>query len=363
MFNSTFYENIIFLFLYSFLGWCIEVIVTSLKTRHFINRGFLNLPLTLPYGISAVLLLQILPTLGHHLSLQWIVTLFVFHFIWMSSEVFIQNICHLKEIETSNLPTLTRYRQLIFELSASTLLLAALLILHPFIYSIMRTIPTFIMVWICFVLTLILIFDLCCIFIALKTRKNSEIIQNTQKKTQKLLNQISDATWNRLKISYPDINTSTSVSFGKGLCFDKLIWIFLISSFLGALIEMIFCRVVDGVWMSRSSLIYGAFSVVWGIGTVVLTISLKPLVKRHNLILFSAGFFIGGVYEYCCSLFTEKVFGTVFWDYSEMTLNFSGRTNVLYCVFWGLLGVIWIRKILPPLEKLIEKIPPLKGKT
>ena len=114
--------------------------------------------------------------------------------------------------------------------------------------------------------------------------------------------------------------------------------------------------------MNRSSLIYGAFSVVWGIGAVVLTISLKPLSKRHNLILFSAGFFIGGVYEYCCSVFTEKVFGTVFWDYSEMALNIGGRTNVLYCIFWGLLGVLWVRLMVPPLEKTIEKIPPLTGK-
>ena len=362
MLTYTLQDCIIFLFLYSFLGWCLEVVIASIKTRHFINKGFLNLPLTLPYGISAILLLQILPSLHQHLSLQWIVTLFVFHFIWMSSEVFIQNICHLKEEDTSNLPTLTRYKQLFFEVCASIVLLAVLLIVHPFIYSLLRMIPTFIIILISFVLSIILILDCICVLTSLKSHKHDKISQNTLNRTQNLVNSITSATWNRLQKSYPDLSTSNSVKFAHGLSFDKLIWIFLISSFLGALIEMCFCRIMDGYWMNRSSLIYGAFSVVWGIGAVVLTISLKPLSKRHNLILFSAGFFIGGVYEYCCSVFTEKVFGTVFWDYSEMALNIGGRTNVLYCIFWGLLGVLWVRLMVPPLEKTIEKIPPLTGK-
>ena len=362
MLTYTLQDCIIFLFFYSFLGWCMEVVIASIKTRHFINKGFLNLPITLPYGISAVILLQILPSLQQHLSLQWIASLFVFHFIWMSSEVFIQNICHLKEEDTSNLPTLTRYKQLIFELCASSMLLVVLLIVHPFIYSLIKMIPTIIISIISFILSIILILDFICVLSSFKSHQPDKISKRTQKSTQNLVDSITSATWNRLQKSYPDLLVSTAHSFGHGLCFDKLVWIFLISSFLGALIEMCFCRIMDGYWMNRSSLVYGPFSIVWGIGALVLTISLKPLSKRHNLILFSAGFFIGGIYEYCCSLFTEIVFGTVFWDYSEMVLNIGGRTNVLYCIFWGLLGVVWVRLMMPPLEKTIEKIPPLTGK-
>ena len=61
-------------------------------------------------------------------------------------------------------------------------------------------------------------------------------------------------------------------------------------------------------------------------------------------------------------MFTELVFGTVFWDYSEMPLNIGGRTNVLYCIFWGLLAVVWIKVLFPPMDKGIEKLPPLVGK-
>jgi uncharacterized membrane protein len=61
-------------------------------------------------------------------------------------------------------------------------------------------------------------------------------------------------------------------------------------------------------------------------------------------------------------VFTELVFGTVFWDYSKMPLNIGGRTNVLYCIFWGLLAVAWIKVLYPPMSKGIEKISPLLGK-
>ena len=32
-------------------------------------------------------------------------------------------------------------------------------------------------------------------------------------------------------------------------------------------------------------------------------------------------------YEYLCSVFTEIVFGAVFWDYSALPFNLGGRIN------------------------------------
>ena len=106
--------------------------------------------------------------------------------------------------------------------------------------------------------------------------------------------------------------------FARGICFDKLVWVFLVTSFLGALIEMVFCRVTSGRWMSRSGVLYGSFSFVWGLGAVVLTITLQRIADKPDRRIFLAGFVIGGAYEYLCSVFTELVFGTVFWDYSKM---------------------------------------------
>ena len=114
--------------------------------------------------------------------------------------------------------------------------------------------------------------------------------------------------------------------------------------------------------MSRSSVLYGPFSIVWGIGAVVLTVVLSYFAQKSNGYIFVVGSLIGGVYEYICSVFTERVLGYVFWDYSWMPLNIGGRTNILYMGFWGILSVVWLKLIYPKMSDLIEKISAIKGK-
>ena len=70
--------------------------------------------------------------------------------------------------------------------------------------------------------------------------------------------------------------------------------------------------------MSRSSVIYGTFSIVWGFGAVILTVVLQRLAGKEDRYIFLAGSVLGGVYEYLCSVFTEIFLGTTFWDYSDM---------------------------------------------
>ena len=37
------------------------------------------------------------------------------------------------------------------------------------------------------------------------------------------------------------------------------------------------------------------------------------------------------------------MFLTVFWDYSAFKFNLGGRINLLYCFFWGMAAVVWMR--------------------
>ena len=142
-----------------------------------------------------------------------------------------------------------------------------------------------------------------------------------------------------------------------GIQWDKLIWVFLISAFLGDVIETLYCWAIEGVWMSRSSVLYGPFSIVWGIGAVVLTVVLSQLENKPIGAVFLVGAFIGGIYEYVCSWFTEITLGSIFWDYSWMPLNIGGRTNLLYMAFWGALSVIWVKWIYPKMSRFIDKLP------
>ena len=117
-----------------------------------------------------------------------------------------------------------------------------------------------------------------------------------------------------------------------------------------------------GEWMSRSSVVWGPFSIVWGLAIAAATLMLYKYKDRSDGFLFLIGTGLGGAYEYLCSVFTEIVFGKVFWDYSDIPFNLGGRINLLYCFFWGIAAVVWFKLIYTRLSKVIEKIPVKFGK-
>ena len=136
-----------------------------------------------------------------------------------------------------------------------------------------------------------------------------------------------------------------------------MFWLFFLGSFLGDITETIFCWWKMGAITSRSSVVYGPFSLVWGIGCFVLTYMLYQYRDRSDSFIFIFGTVLGGAYEYICSVVLELVFGTVFWDYSKIPFNLGGRINLLYCFFWGIAAVVWMKILYPKLSGFIEKIP------
>ena len=113
--------------------------------------------------------------------------------------------------------------------------------------------------------------------------------------------------------------------------------------------------------MSRSSLVWGDFSVVWGFAIAAATVLLYKYRDGSDRSLFLVGTFLGGAYEYICSVLSELVFGKVFWDYSKIPFNLGGRINLLYCFFWGIAAVVWMKMLYPFFSGLIEKVPKKAG--
>ena len=136
--------------------------------------------------------------------------------------------------------------------------------------------------------------------------------------------------------------------------FFKLFWVFVIGCFMGYIIEVVFNYVRTGNFETRQGLIYGPLAPVYGLGTLVFYLILPKFKKVWQAFLVSS--ILGGITEYLCSYFQEKVFGTVSWDYSNQLLNFNGRTSIIYCLAWGLLGVIFIKLIYPYFEKIFDKV-------
>lgn len=137
----------------------------------------------------------------------------------------------------------------------------------------------------------------------------------------------------------------------------RLFWIMVICAFVGCIVETIFMLVTRGKLMNRSGLLYGQFSLVWGIGAVLFTVSLQWLVKHGRLAVFLGGAVVGTAFEFLCSLIQEKFFGLVFWDYSHLPFSIGGRVNLLFSVFWGLAAMLWMTAFLPRLDRGLDKVP------
>ena len=160
----------------------------------------------------------------------------------------------------------------------------------------------------------------------------------------------------------PKENTCAADAVRVPLSLYRIFWLFLIAGFVGDLVEVVFWLVTRGELISRSSLLYGPFSIVWGAGAVLLTLVFHGMDDQSTARIFMTGTVLGGAYEYICSWLQEVLFGACFWDYRHLPLNLNGRVNLVFCLFWGLAAIVWVRGACPALYALVGRIPRQKGR-
>ncbi|MBO5071022.1 MAG: putative ABC transporter permease [Roseburia sp.] len=367
----TGYELLWLFFAYAFLGWVLETITAAAKQRRFVNRGLINGPVCVIYGIGACLITVSLQELsGFWLLLGSGILATVIE--WIAGHL-IERFYHEKWWDYSKMPwNLDGY--VCLPVSALWGVLGFIVVKWgnaPLLrlFHLCPALPGKLILWI---FTGLLVLDVVASLIIMSGR--SRRIERWQA-ADAWINGISSrlGKWiyghvdARVRRAYPkaqkkDREEQAVGVFAAGCGFYKIVALFFIGAFLGDVVETIFCRITAGVWMSRSSVVWGPFSIVWGLGIAGATALLYKYKDRSEHFLFLMGTFLGGAYEYVCSVFTELVFGTVFWDYSELPLNLGGRINLLYCFFWGIAAVVWFKFFYPKVSGLIERIPMRLGK-
>lgn len=130
----------------------------------------------------------------------------------------------------------------------------------------------------------------------------------------------------------------------------KIFWIFVIGSIFGFFAEMLYALVYTRTIEIRQGLVYGPFIQIYGIGAVAYYILISKIQEPKKA--FFAGMIMGGALEYLCSFFQEIFFGTISWDYSNQFMNLNGRTSLIYCVYWGIIALLFLKIAYPMLNKL-----------
>lgn len=365
--------------LYSFLGWTLETAAGTIRQKRFVNRGFTTGPFCMVYGVAAVVMTAALQELRGSFLFLFLGCMVVGTAVeWFAGKL-LERLNQKKWWDYSEKRwnfdgyICAQYSLLWGILGTVTVrwgdgLLVGLCRLLPSFVSSLLTLGAAGMLFLDMAASAATVWHM---------KRHTEKKETDAEKLQQLNSRLASATARlgsriearvarRMEKAYPLIlEVSEQIArqkvFAGGCGFYKLFWLFLIGAFLGDIVETIFCRLTAGVWMSRSSLVWGPFSIVWGLAIAAATALLYKDREKPDRHLFIIGTVLGGAYEYICSVFTELVFGKVFWDYSKIPFNLGGRINLLYCFFWGIAAVIWIKNLYPLFSGWIEKIPVLWG--
>ena len=365
----NFYTLCVLYLVYSFLGWVAETVVATIKGRAFVNRGVASGPFCFVYGTAAVLM-----AVGFADLRSTPVALF----LGCAANATVVEWVTAKLLERMHRRRWWDYSDKKFNLDGYVCLqysvlwgllgMASVLWGNVLLLRLCALLPGWLLhigVWAAMTLAVL---DQLGAALAVNRyaashprleQLNLELEKHSDKLRQRLIAHVEK----RIQRAYPTIvQPEPTAQKEKALSFGDLVWLFVIGAFLGDVVETLFCRVTAGIWMSRSSLVWGPFSVVWGLALVMAAVLLRGSEERSDRSIFLFGFVMGGAYEYICSAVGELLFGVIFWDYSGFKFNLGGRVNLLYCFFWGIAAVVWFKILFPPVEKWIEKIPAVAGK-
>lgn len=136
----------------------------------------------------------------------------------------------------------------------------------------------------------------------------------------------------------------------------KIFYIFIIGSVFGCYMEQLQYYILRGIWECRAGVVWGPFSEIYGLGAIIIYLLYIKMKDSSPLIIFGLSAVCGSAFEYMARVFQEIVFHSITWDYSKEPLNLGGRTSLKYAIYWGLLGLVFIKGIFPVIDSMLDKI-------
>ena len=363
---AWYYDLVLLYVVYSFLGWVAETVVSAARGRGFVDRGFAAGPFCYVYGFAAVIMAVGFDDLRDSLGYLFLGCVTVATVVeWFVAKI-LERLHHRTWWDYSGHRfNIDGYVCLPYSLLWGVLGCLSVLWGNDLLRALFHLMPVWLFRTLAWVLGILALLDQLGSAALLRHRPTplEGLNRALERQARTLYDRIALRIERRIEGAYPHA-VEKPAALEPGVSLADVVWLFTIGSLVGDLVETLFCRMTVGVWMSRSSLVWGPFSIVWGAALVMASVLLprkRDGSERTSSELFVMGTFMGGAYEYICSALGELVFGVIFWDYSKIPFNLGGRINLLYCFFWGIAAVVWIRWFYPPLSAFIEKIPKIWG--
>lgn len=185
-------QLLLFFYIYSFLGWCSEVIFVTTQTKTFVNRGFLNGPVCPIYGFGAVGVILALSPLKNRPILLFIASALLASAVELVAGYLLERIFNLKwwDYSSENF-NVGGYICLRFSLLWGIAGMVLISSLHPPIQAFANHMSTHLLAILTGIFSAIFIADLIATIIALRNIKiGVKIIHSTAADMHRLADQI-----------------------------------------------------------------------------------------------------------------------------------------------------------------------------
>lgn len=129
------------------------------------------------------------------------------------------------------------------------------------------------------------------------------------------------------------------------------VWYFMIYSFLGWVLEVVYHAVGQGLVVNRGFL-NGPVCPIYGVG-VILIFTLAELVYEggveatQTIVLFAGGVVFATAVELFGGWALDKLFHARWWDYSNEPFNLHGYICLKFSLLWGL-AIVFVVRVLHP---------------
>lgn len=201
MTEMTIYDIGMCFFIYGFLGWCSEVAFAAVKSRQFVNRGFLSGPICPVYGVGVTMIVFLTQSLEGRMGVLFAVSAVLVSALEWFTGFLLEKLFHHKWWDYSMMPlNISGYICLPFSILWGVVCVIIVRFLHPAFYKAYSFLPQ----WLGIVLLSTLFGGLgadLCVTVSgiLKLNKKLEVMEEIAGELHRISDQIGENIYQNMR--------------------------------------------------------------------------------------------------------------------------------------------------------------------
>lgn len=201
MTKMTVYDIGMCFFIYGFLGWCCEVAFAAVKSKRFVNRGFLNGPICPVYGVGVTMIVFLTQSLENRPVLLFAASAVLVSALEWLTGFLLEKLFHHKWWDYSKMPlNISGYICLPFSILWGVVCVLIVRFIHPLFAKVYSLLPVWLGIVLLILLCAGLVTDLCVtVSCILKLNKKLEHMEEIAAELHRISDQIGENIYQNMR--------------------------------------------------------------------------------------------------------------------------------------------------------------------